>query len=92
MVKRSPASGGGARALTAWGVWVAAQGRGVLQDAQFATGVAYSTLHYAKTRLVTAEIAEQLQAYSKGAVKKAAMTRPRRQRVRSRSRSRKAAA
>jgi hypothetical protein len=58
--------------------------------------VAYSTLHYAKTRLVTGDIAEKIEAYTDGEVSKKSMTKPPKQRRKpvrgSRARSRKAAA
>lgn len=55
--------------LTAWGVWVRQQPRGIMTKAQRVTGLAYSTVHGAQTRRVRPDIAALLSKFSRGAVK-----------------------
>lgn len=92
MVSRSPKSLASTHPLTSWGVWVDAKPRGELQDASFAMQIAYSTLHYAKTRLVTDAIAAAIAEYTRGEVSKKSMTKPPKRRPRMRARGRKVAA
>lgn len=55
--------------LTAWGVWVSKQARGIMTKAQHATGLAYSTVHAAKTRRVRGDAALLLSKFTRGKVK-----------------------
>lgn len=63
--------------LTAWGVWVESQPRGTLTRAQNATGLAWSTVHYAKKNLVGRDVAEALAKFAKGAFKASALVKRR---------------
>jgi hypothetical protein len=55
--------------LTAWGAWVRKQPRGIMTKAQRATGLAYSTVHGAQTRLVREDVALLLSKFTRGEVK-----------------------
>ena len=62
--------------LTAFGRWVRTQPRGTLSRAMASTGLAYTTVLYAKTRLVTREVAEALSAFTRGEVAADDLARP----------------
>jgi hypothetical protein len=62
--------------LTAWGKWVAEQDRGIMTKAQHATGLAYSTIHAARTRRVRADVALALSKFTRGKVKAADISLP----------------
>ncbi len=64
--------------LTPFGVWLAAQSRGAPTRAMLATGLAYTTVLAAKTRLVTSEVAELLSEFTGGAVAICDIEKPRR--------------
>ena len=53
---------------TAWGRWVRKQPKGALTQAMLATGLAWSTVCKARTRLVTHEVAVLLSEFTRGEV------------------------
>jgi hypothetical protein len=79
-----------AKPLNAFGLWMAAQPRGALSRAQLFTGLAYSTVHYAQTELVTKEVAKLLSRFTGGEVPVSQIAKP--ERVRARGRLRRAEA
>ena len=54
---------------TAWGAWVRTQPKGILTRAMRETGLSWSSVTKAKTRLVTRDVAETLARFTRGAVK-----------------------
>ncbi|HEX6239990.1 MAG TPA: hypothetical protein VFZ61_03815 [Polyangiales bacterium] len=55
--------------LTPFGEWVAGQPRGTMRKIELATGIAYSTIHAAKKRRVSRDVAEALAKQTGGALK-----------------------
>lgn len=62
-------------ALTAWGKWVESQPKGVISDAMRETGLAWSTVHKARFKLVMPDVAKLLSRFTGGAVKAADIAR-----------------
>lgn len=62
---------------TAWGRWVRDQPRGVMMRAMRVTGLAYSTIHDARYRLMSRDVAEKLAAFSAGGVHVRDIVKPR---------------